>query len=151
MMQRERDNAAEKDETILPAEGIESPDGEQPYRYNRELFYSFDREKGFSAKVDYQYDANQVIIRQSWDAAGERLEQVRQAVIAGKRSPIAYFMEKQLMEVPMLAAYVGLKKWKVRWHLTNTGFRRMKPDTLQKYAGVFDIPVTELTNPPFLT
>ena len=124
---------------------------EAPYRYNRELFYSFDREKGFSAKVDYQYDANQTIIRQSWDAAEERLNAVRRKVIEGKRSPIAYFMEKQLMEVPMLAAYTGFSKWKVRWHLSVAGFRRMKPASLETYAGVFEIPVGELKNPHFLT
>jgi len=124
---------------------------ETPYRYNRELFYSFDREKGFSAKVDYQYDANQTIIRQSWDAAEERLNAVRNKVIGGKRSPIAYYMEKQLMEVPMLAAYTGFSPWRVRWHLTVPGFRRMKISTLEKYAEIFEIPVQELKSPHFLT
>ena len=124
---------------------------ETPYRYNRELFYSFDREKGFSAKVDYQYDANQTIIRQSWDAAEERLNEVKQKVIERKRSPIAYYMEKQLMEVPMLAAYTGFSKWRVRWHLTIPGFRRLKSSTLEKYAGIFEIPAEELKNPHFLT
>jgi hypothetical protein len=123
---------------------------DQPYRYNRELFYSFDKEKGFSASVDYQYDANQIIIRQSWDAAEERLNEVKQKVIEGKRSPIAYYMEKQLMEVPMLAAYMDMKKWKVRWHLTNRGFSGLNKATLQKYAEVLDIPLAELTKPPFL-
>ncbi|MEI6456571.1 MAG: hypothetical protein WCO93_09815, partial [bacterium] len=92
----------QKEEATLQAE-------DQPYRYNRELFYSFDKEKGYSARVDYQYDANQTIIRQSWDVAEDRLNSVKQKVIEGKRSPIAYYMEKQLMEVPMLAAYMDMK------------------------------------------
>ena len=87
------------------------------YRNNRELFYSFDRESGFTAKVGFQYSANQEIIRQSWDAAEERLTEVRKRVRAGLVSPIAYHMERCLMEIPMLADYMEMPKWRVRRHL----------------------------------
>jgi hypothetical protein len=124
---------------------------EEPnYRYNRELFYHFDREKGFSQEVSYQNSSNQVIIKQSWDVAEQRLEAVRQSVIDGKHSPIAYFMEKVLMEVPMLAAYMGIAKWRVRRHLTWRGFNKLSHEKLLKYASIFEVPVEELKEPNFL-
>ena len=89
-------------------------DNELIYTYNREVFYHFDKEKGFTQKVDYQNPNNQVIIKQSWDAAEQRLNEVKQQVIIGKLSPIAYYMEKILMEVPMLAAYMEIPKWRIK-------------------------------------
>ena len=120
------------------------------YTYNRELFYHFDREKGFSQEVDYQNPNNQVIIKQSWDAAAQRLDEVKQRVVAGKASPIAYYMEKILMEVPMLAAYMETSKWRVRRHLRMSVFKRLKPEILAKYAIIFNISTDQLKNPDFL-
>lgn len=137
----------EKTVTDIPEEVADLPN----YRYNRELFYHFDPEKGFSKAVNYQNDSNQVIIRQSWDAAEQRLEEVRRRVIDGNASPIAYYMEKVLMEVPMLAAYTGFARWRVRRHLTWKVFRKLNDHKLEKYAKVFEITVEELRNPNFLT
>jgi hypothetical protein len=120
------------------------------YTYNRELFYHFDREKGFTQEVDYQNPNNQVIIRQSWDAAEQRLEEVKQQVIAGMASPVAYHMERILMEVPMLAAYMEIPKWRVRRHLKSRVFKKLKPGVLAKYAAIFEIPVEQLEKPDFL-
>ncbi len=120
------------------------------YTYNREVFYHFDKEKGFTQKVDYQNPDNQVIIKQSWDAAEQRLDEVKQRVIAGKLSPVAYYMEKRLMEVPMLAAYMEMPKWRVKRHLKPKIFTKLSQEKLAKYAGIFEITIDQLTNPDFL-
>jgi len=125
-------------------------DDELIYTYNREVFYHFDKEKGFTQKVDFQNPNNQVIIKQSWDAAQQRLDEVKQLVIIGKSSPIAYYMEKILMEVPMLAAYMEIPKWRVKRHMKSKVFKKLKPEILSKYAAIFEIPVDQLTNPDFL-
>ena len=131
---------------------VETPTGDNEliYTYNRELFYHFDKENGYTQKVDYQNPYNQVIIKQSWDAAEQRLEEVRQLVILGKASPIAYYMEKILMEVPMLAAYMEIPKWRVRRHLKSKVFKKLKPEVLAKYASIFEIPADQLTNQDYL-
>ena len=71
-------------------------------------------------------------------------------MIAGKSSPVAYYMEKILMEVPMLAAYMEIPKWRVRRHLKSTGFQKLKPGVLAKYAAIFGIPVEALIKPEFI-
>jgi hypothetical protein len=125
-------------------------DNELLYTYNREVFYHFDKEKGYTQKIDYQNPGNQVIIKQSWDAAAERLDQVRQLVEIGKASPVAYYMEKILMEVPMLAAYMETSKWRVKRHMKAGVFKKLKQETLAKYAEIFGITVEQLKNPDFL-
>jgi hypothetical protein len=130
-------------------EDKEDPAEEKLYTYNRELFYHFDKEKGFTKAADYQNNSNQVIIKQSWDAAEERLNEVRQKVEAGILSPVSYYMEKRLLEVPMLAAYMEIGAWRVKRHLKPKVFKKLSRATLKKYADIFDISVEELTNPEY--
>lgn len=122
------------------------PQDEKFYTYNREIFYNFDKEKGFTRANDYQNNSNQVIIKQSWDAAEQRLDEVRQKVLVGILSPVAFFMEKRLLEVPMLAAYMEIGAWRVRRHLKPRVFKKLSQATLKKYADIFGISVEQLTS-----
>jgi hypothetical protein len=59
-------------------------------------------------------------------------------------------MEKILMEVPMLAAYMETSKWRVKRHMKAGVFKKLKQETLAKYAEIFGITVEQLKNPDFL-
>lgn len=125
--------------------------GDIIYRNNRELFYDFDKEKNcFTRKVDYQYQANQVIIKQGWDVLEERITEIKNCVIRGELSPLAYYMEKSQMEVPMLSDYAGFAKWRVRKHLKPRHFRKLSNEKLAKYASVLDITIEQLVKPDFV-
>jgi hypothetical protein len=122
------------------------------YRNNRELFYSFDKEKKcYTRTVDYQYQANQVIIKQGWDVLEERINEIRNKVIKGELSPLAYFMEINQMEISMLAGYTGFRKWKIKRHLKPTNFKKITRDDLTKYASVLNVAAGQLERPDFLT
>ena len=139
-------------EEHVPLTGESGREEDLMYKNNRELFYFFDKEKNsYTRRVDYQYQANQVIIKQGWDALEERINEVREKVISGKLSPLAYYMEKSQMEVPMLAEYAGIRKWRVRKHLVPKGFFKLTNEDHQKYCRALDITVEQLTNPEFLT
>jgi hypothetical protein len=134
------------DDEVIKQQQEETKDDGLIYKYNRELFYRFDPEKGYVQQVDYQDAGNQIIIRQSWDAAEQRISETARKVIAGKLSPIAYHMERILMEVPMLAAYMEISPWRVRLHMRPLFFRRLSRKMVEKYAGIFQISADELTN-----
>ena len=72
------------------------------------------------------------------------LRETEAAVKAGKLSPIAYFMQKSLMDVALLAKYVGKWQWTVRRHLKPRGFSKLNAATLAAYASVFNISVDDL-------
>ena len=48
------------------------------------------------------------------------------------------------MDVGILASYVGLWQWRVKRHFKPSIFKKLKTNTLQKYAEVFEISVDEL-------
>ena len=116
---------------------------------NRELFYVFDEKDHYKKQVDNHYEANRLIIKQGWDAVRERIDSVIQQIKEDKLSPLAFFMEKDQMEVAMLADYSGNSKRKVRKHMTPKGFSKLTPSSLENYAQVFDITAEELLHPDF--
>ncbi|MEI6883180.1 MAG: hypothetical protein WCO02_01730 [Bacteroidota bacterium] len=120
------------------------------YTYNRELHYSFEPGKGYTRKVDYHYLGNQIIIKQSWDEAESRLKDISSKIREGHLSPIAFYMEKNLMELPMLSDYTGFMRWRIKRHLKPRIFSKLKHETLSKYASVFNIGVNELMNPSLI-
>jgi hypothetical protein len=91
---------------------------------------------GFQPKTD--------ALLQAWDIIHEKTEQVRQLVLAGKLSPIAYYMEKNIMDVKLLADYMDLPKRKVRRHLKPDHFNKLDNPILDLYAETFGISVEKL-------
>lgn len=83
---------------------------------------------------------------QAWDVINEKIEQVRQQVLSGELSPIAYYMEKNLMDLKLLADYAGLPKRKVRKHLKPERFIKLDDKVMLKYANTFGISIETLRN-----
>ncbi|MGA3012763.1 MAG: hypothetical protein ABSD71_01885 [Bacteroidales bacterium] len=128
------------------------PDEKLIYQNNRELFYFYDKEKNcYTWKVAYQCETNQVIIKQGWDALEERIDEIKEQVIAGRLSPLAYYMEKSQMDVPILSQYSGIRKWRVKKHIISKGFMKLSDDDLDKYSKALNISFEELKNPEFLS
>lgn len=94
--------------------------------------------EGWKPKVD--------AMLQAWEVINEKVEQVRQDVLTGKVSPIAYYMEKNIMDVKLLSDYVNLPRRKVRKHIIPEIFFRLEEDILARYAEAFNITVDELRN-----
>ncbi|MGE5423883.1 MAG: hypothetical protein ACM3N9_00885, partial [Syntrophothermus sp.] len=78
------------------------------------------------------------------DVLEERIQEVRQKVLSGELSPLAYHMEKHQMEVPTLADYCGLRKRRVRKHLTPKGYLKISDEDKMKYAEIFGISSEQL-------
>ena len=96
------------------------------------------------------WDAVNIANIQAWEHIYEKIDQVAKEITDGKKSVLAFYMEKDQMDVSLLAKYVKLPKWRVRRHLKPSVFRSLKPDLLVRYAAVFRITVDELLQPPKL-
>ncbi len=111
-----------------------------------DVCYALDDDGNYTVVGSTGWQPKTDALLQAWEVINEKVEQVRQEVIAGKLSPIAYFMEKNIMDVSLLAAYMGLPKRKVRKHLKPGNFNDLKDDILGKYAETFGIKVDDLRN-----
>ena len=78
------------------------------------------------------------------DAVNEKCEEVRQQVLAGELSPLAYHLEKNIMEVSLFAKYTGVSKRTIKKHLKPENFKKLDDSVLLQYAETLRITVEEL-------
>lgn len=110
----------------------------------KEPVYSVDENGNYTTVPSVGWDPKNAVMQQAWDNINEKVEEVRQKVLAGELSPIAYYMEKKIMDVGLLAKYVGKWKWTVKKHLKQKHFIKINEELLEKYADVFDLSVADL-------
>jgi len=110
----------------------------------KEPVYSVDENGNYTTVPSVGWDPKNAVMQQAWDTINEKINEVREKVLAGKLSPIAYYMEKEIMDVSLLAKHVGLWKWTVKRHLKQKHFKKLPDKTLEKYADTFDMTVEEL-------
>jgi hypothetical protein len=83
-----------------------------------------------------------------WESINEDIAGVLERVKKGELSPLAYHMNKYLMDAKVLAQYVGLPKWRVKQHLKPRVFNSLDDETLKRYASFFKITVEQLRGTP---
>ena len=112
----------------------------------REPVYSVDEKGNYTTVKSVGWDPKNAVMQQAWDNIHEKVEEVRQKVLAGELSPIAYYMEKHIMDTSLLSKYLRIWHWKVKRHLKPKHFNRLNDDLIKRYAEVFDLTSTELKN-----
>lgn len=117
---------------------------DERYGQFREMLYNYDPSGTYEKNVGFHGEPDRVILQQAWDYFNERTEEARQNVLAGKVSPIVYYMEKNLTDPMNLAMMAGIPIWKVKWHFRPGAFKRLSEKTLLKYAEAFNISVEQL-------
>ena len=110
----------------------------------RKLLYATDKDGHYTGIPSVGWEAENIATKGAWDEVSETLKETEEAVKAGELSPIAYFMQKSLMDVPILASYMGRWSWTVKRHMKPSVFAKLSEATLARYAEVFNISVGEL-------
>ena len=110
----------------------------------KEPVYSVDEDGNYTTVPSVGWGPKNAIMQQAWDNINEKIEDTRQKVLSGELSPIAYYMEKEIMDAGLLSKYMDLWKWTVKKHLKQKHFVKLSEDLLDKYAEVFSISVDEL-------
>ncbi len=112
----------------------------------REPIYSLDENGNFTTIKSVGWDPKNEVIKEAWDQVNEKVNHARQQVLEGKLSSIAYYIEKNIMDVKLVAQYMGMWTWTVKRHLNPKKFAKLSENTLEKYAKVFNITKDQLTD-----
>jgi len=112
----------------------------------REVCYAVDENGNYVTVLSTGWMPKNAALKQAWDVVNEKVEEIKQQVLNGKLSPIAYFMEKNIMDMKLLSQYTGISKWRIRRHLKPKIFSKLDDGTLGKYASAFEIPVASIKN-----
>jgi len=112
----------------------------------KDPIYTLDENGNYTTSYSVGWDVKNAVLKNAWGVINEKVEKARQKVINGEASPILYYMEKNIMDVSLLAKYTGFWKWTVKKHLKPKGFNKLDETALQKYADIFDLTTDELKN-----
>lgn len=110
----------------------------------KQLFYAVDDTGKYTTATSVGWEPENIAMSQAWEEINEKVEQTRKDVLAGKLSPIAYYMEKTLLTLPQLASYVNKWQWQVKRHMQPSVFNNLSEELLQRYASTFNITVEQL-------
>ena len=112
----------------------------------RDLCYAVDKDGRYTSTLSMGWKPKNEAIRLAWEQVYEHVEEKRQLVLAGKLSPIAFYMELSIMTPSLLAEYTGFSRCKVKRHLKMKHFVKLKPEVLAKYAESLNITPAELVD-----
>ena len=110
----------------------------------KDLCYAVDENGKYVQVYSSGWGPKNAAMKQAWEKINKKVKEARIKVEEGRLSPVAYYMEKNIMNVTLLAQYVDLPKRKVRKHLKPGIFNKLEPSLLKRYADAFDISVEEL-------
>lgn len=112
----------------------------------RELCYAVDENGQYTTEKSTGWTPKTIALDNAIEIINERTENAKQRVLNNTTSPIEYYMELHKMDLPILASYVGLWKWRVKRHFKPKVFNKLSQKMLQRYADVFDISIDQLKN-----
>lgn len=130
----------------MKKEQVPQDKGSLSERNLSELCYAIDENGNYTTVQSSGWEVKSVALDESMSLIQERIDQTKKEIAEGKLSPIAYFMELNKMDLPLLASYVGIYRWFVKRHLNPKQFKKLSSRTLKKYADAFDISIEELQN-----
>ncbi len=112
----------------------------------RDLCYAVDEKGHYTKALSKGWTPKNEAIKLAWDMVYEKAELIRQKVLSGILSPIAFYMELNIMDVNILSSYTGFTKRKVRKHLKMKGFNKLSREQICLYAEALNISADELTD-----
>jgi hypothetical protein len=110
----------------------------------RQLMYATDDKGAYVPVSSSGWEPENIAMEQAWEEVNAKIEDARKRMQAGEVSPILYYMEKTIMDLPLLSSYVNKFQWQVKRHFKPAVFKKLGDDTLRKYAAAFKISLEEL-------
>ena len=110
----------------------------------RDVAYAVDDEGNYTPVISEGWEVKHDALDITWHNINEKCEAIRLKVLAGELSPLAYHLEKNIMNISLFAKYTGQNTRKVKKHLHPEHFKALNDKILNKYAEVLRISVEEL-------
>ena len=110
----------------------------------RDMTYAVDDDGNYTPVISEGWEVKNDALDVTWEVIDEKCAEVRAEVLAGKVSPLAFHIEKNIMDIGLLAKYTGLPKRKIKKHLKPEIFETLDDSVLQKYADALRISIEEL-------
>jgi hypothetical protein len=110
--------------------------------------YALDDEGKYVMVPSKGWEVDELVNRMAYDEYQAKVEETRKAVLAGQKSPLAYYMELRQMIPKFLGKTADIATFRVKRHLRPEIFAKLKTDVLDSYAKALSITREELKTVP---
>lgn len=110
--------------------------------------YALDDEGKYVMVPSKGWEVDAFINSLSFNEYEAKVEETRKAVLAGQKSPLAYYMELRQMTPEILGKTAGIATFRVKRHLRPEIFAKLKEPVLDSYAKALSITREELKTVP---
>ena len=114
--------------------------------FTREVCYVKNKDGKYETGLSEGWEVKSVALDNAWEEIERRTEEAKQKVLKGEASPVLYFLELKLMDLPVLAGYTGFMRWQIKRHIKPSVFKKLSAKKLQKYADVFEVSLEDFKN-----
>lgn len=114
--------------------------------FTREVCYVKDENGKYEKALSTGWDVKSEALDEAWAEINRRIEEAAQDVKNGIKSPVAFFMEVMLMDLPTLSGYTGFWGITIKRHMKPSVFKKLSKKRLDIYAREFKITTDELVN-----
>lgn len=121
-------------------------DNDPTYHGQRKLCYAIGENGKFVETHTSGWNVESTVKAYAWEMIYEDLNRTREKVLCGQSTSLEYYMKFRMMDVTLLAQNLGRSKFRVWLHLKPYFFRKLKPEDIQVYADVLDVPLERFMN-----
>ena len=120
-------------------------DNSKIFRGQKKIIYAT-RNGNYESGTTSGWDDEEFATQQAVEELNQQTEQALQAVKNGEKSPLYYLMYKYRFDEQSLAQATGFWQWQISRHCKPEVWVKLSQKKLEKYAGVFKLPVDSLNN-----
>ena len=110
----------------------------------KEVCYAVDQSGKYTTELSVGWEVKIRALDVAWEDIALRVNAAREKVLRREASPLLFFIELRLMDIPIVSAYTGFWNWQVKRHLKPAVFDRLSEKKLKKYAEIFEVSLEEL-------
>lgn len=114
-------------------------DEDNMYEGAFKVVYAVDKNGNYQKVPSKGWEPENIALNQAWEIVHEKVNEAKKLIEAGKLSPLAYHMEKDMLTPVLLSQYMGWTSKKVKKHLIPKEFAKLRDAELEQYAAVFRI------------
>ena len=115
-------------------------------KFTKEICYAVDENGNYTTGLSRGWQVKADALGITWEEAQTRIENAKQRVLRNEASPVLFFMELNLMDIEIVAAYTGFWQWTIKRHLQPKVFKNLSDKKLKRYAEVFSVSIDDLKN-----
>lgn len=109
-----------------------------------EISYVVDEKGQYTTGISNGWEIKKIALDVAWSDVDKKIAEAKQKVLNGEVSPVYYFMQLKIMDLPIIAGYTGFWQWQIKRHFKPAVFEKLSTRKLQQYAELFETTVEEL-------